>query len=227
MFKKRRVAWNKGISPSEELRERISRTLKSKYANGFNGGFQKGHPCYSYNLREWRKIHSPWNKGITGDKSHSFGKIFTEERKRKIAERLKKNQNTKGKSWKQNLTEEQRKSLRERLIGNLIMMPHRGTKIERLLQWLLKKNNIEFKSQYPVLGKYLVDIYVKPNIVIEADGAYWHSSPEALLKDKKRDKELTENGYEIIRFREEEINNNLNDCWNRLKQSLVLTNEDK
>lgn len=97
MFKKGFTPWNKGISPSKEMRERISSTLKKKYSNGtLKTGFQKGHPCYSYNLREWMKDHDPWNKGLTGEKSHSYGRVFTSERRRKIAIKLKNNRNSFG-----------------------------------------------------------------------------------------------------------------------------------
>lgn len=218
-FKKGATPWNKGVSPSSETKERISRTLKVKYANGLDSGFQKGHPCYSYNLKEWIKINSPWNKGIVGDKSHSFGRKFAKERREKIAEKLKGNKNGRNAKGVKR-TAEQVARMKPQLMRNLCKMPKRGTKIERLLQWVLSKNGIEFNAQYPLLGKYLADIFIKPNIVVEADGDYWHSSPKAVAKDKKRDDELTASGYIVIRFREKEILSNLNDCWIRLKQSL-------
>jgi hypothetical protein len=64
MCKKGHIPWNKGKKISKKIKERISRTLKKKYANGLKSGFQKGHPCYSYNLKEWSKTHIVWNKGL-------------------------------------------------------------------------------------------------------------------------------------------------------------------
>lgn len=82
---------------STEQREKISRTLKERYANGLKAGFQKGHSLYNKKLEEWRKDGGvPWNKGLTGKKSHSFGVIFSEETKRKIANKLVGNKNTLG-----------------------------------------------------------------------------------------------------------------------------------
>lgn len=37
----------------------------------------------------FKKGLTPWNKGLTGEKSHSFGKEFTTERRKKISEALK------------------------------------------------------------------------------------------------------------------------------------------
>ena len=81
---------------------------------------------------------------------------------------------------------------------------------------MLKEKGIKFKTQYPVLGKYLADIFIKPNIVVEADGEYWHNRPGAQAKDKKRNKEMTLAGYKVLRLKENEINNLLNNCWGKI-----------
>ena len=60
-------------------------------------GFKKGHPPYNNKLEEWRKNGGvPWNKGIKGKDSHSFGRKFSLERRKKISLKLKKNENSLG-----------------------------------------------------------------------------------------------------------------------------------
>lgn len=225
MFNKGFIPWNKGKTLSKELKEKISRTLKNKYASGLiKTGFQKGHHPYNNCLEEYRENGGvPWNKGLTGEKSHSFGKSFNIERKNKISEKLKGNHNAR--LWKHKVTERHRQIARERRWRQII--PKQGTKIELALHDILRKNDIEFKTQVPILKKYLVDIFIEPNIIIEADGEYWHTLPANVLRDKKRNELLIKNGYLILRFWGQEIKNNINDCWNRIKQSLVLTNEIK
>jgi very-short-patch-repair endonuclease len=48
--------------------------------------------------------------------------------------------------------------------------------------------------------RYRLDFLVDDALVVEIDGAEWHSSPEAVARDKKRDEELGEAGYTILRI---------------------------
>ncbi len=48
--------------------------------------------------------------------------------------------------------------------------------------------------------RYRLDFLVDDALVVEIDGAEWHSSPEAMARDKKRDEELVEAGYTILRI---------------------------
>lgn len=48
--------------------------------------------------------------------------------------------------------------------------------------------------------RYRLDFLVDDALVVEIDGAEWHSSPEAIARDKKRDEELVEAGYTILRI---------------------------
>lgn len=73
------------------------RDSKGRFIKGNTEGFQKGHPPYNNALELWRKNGGrSWMKGKFGKDSISFGVIFTEERKRKIAEKLKGNRNSLG-----------------------------------------------------------------------------------------------------------------------------------
>lgn len=61
--------------------------------------------------------------------------------------------------------------------------------------------------QYPVLNRYVADFFIpEHNVIIEADGEYWHSKPEAIEHDKRRDLELKAAGYTVIRLKEKDLN---------------------
>jgi len=53
--------------------------------------------------------------------------------------------------------------------------------------------------QVPV-GNYRLDFLVDKKLVIEVDGARWHSSPEAVERDAARDKVLSGKGFEVLRI---------------------------
>ena len=53
--------------------------------------------------------------------------------------------------------------------------------------------------QVPALN-YRLDFLIDPGLVVEIDGATYHSSPEAVARDKERDKKLAELGYQTLRI---------------------------
>ena len=98
----------------------------------------------------------------------------------------------------------------------------KDTSIELKMQNILRENNIKFEKQKPLLKKYIVDIFIKPNIVIECDGDYWHNRPGAQERDKLRNVNLTNAGYKVLRFWEHEINDNINLCFSRLQKHCYI-----
>lgn len=87
------------------------------------------------------------------------------------------------------------------------------TNIEIIMKNALKNDNIEFVMQYPIRCKYgyIVDFYLPEyNLIIECDGEVWH--PKGNSHDKKRDKYLNDKGYIILRFKGEDIMNNIQRC---------------
>lgn len=88
------------------------------------------------------------------------------------------------------------------------------TSIELIIEKKLKQRNITYVKQRIFYSVARVDFYLpKLNLVIEADGCYWHGCsihyPELSdrrLKDIERDKKLIERGVKVIRFWEHEIN---------------------
>lgn len=66
----------------------------------------------------------------------------------------------------------------------------------------------QFMRQKPI-GKYIVDFYCsKLKLVIELDG-YSHASEEAHKKDMVRQKNLEALGLTVVRFSNQEVNQNI------------------
>ena len=94
------------------------------------------------------------------------------------------------------------------------------TSIELKLENLLLKNSIEFISQYK-FGFYVFDVYLpKYDIFIECDGDYFHANPKFyknltktqynnVWRGKAKTNYINNFGKLLLRFWEDDINNNL------------------
>lgn len=51
------------------------------------------------------------------------------------------------------------------------------------------------------IGKWIVDFRVG-GIVVEYDGDYWHSLPDMIHRDKRKDRDLRKRGYDVVRIKE-------------------------
>lgn len=83
----------------------------------------------------------------------------------------------------------------------------RSTDAERLLWSQLRAKRLDgykFRRQQPI-GKYIVDfVCFERKIVIELDGGQ-HSEPERKAYDKERDDWLETEGYNVLRFWDNEV----------------------
>ena len=76
-----------------------------------------------------------------------------------------------------------------------------------------------FRRQHPV-GDYIKDfICLKRKLVIEVDGGY-HDEPTQQQNDQMRTEYLESKGYTVIRFKNEEISNDLQTVIMRIKELL-------
>jgi very-short-patch-repair endonuclease len=74
--------------------------------------------------------------------------------------------------------------------------------------------------QFIVDDRYIVDLYVsKYKLIIEVDGGY-HDNKEQKIKDEERELYLKSKGFEIIRFKNEEIRNNSSKVLKTLKEKI-------
>jgi len=82
------------------------------------------------------------------------------------------------------------------------------TSIEKKVYNELKTRGLLFETQKLINGKFIVDAYIPSlNLIIEADGDYWHSLDRVVKKDKAENAYLTKCGYNLLRLSEHEINN--------------------
>ncbi len=72
-----------------------------------------------------------------------------------------------------------------------------------------------------MLLDYIVDFCCpKANLIIELDGGQ-HFSPKGIEKDKLRDKELTKQGYKILRFSDRQIFENIDGIIGKIYDSVI------
>lgn len=118
------------------------------------------------------------------------------------------------------------------LMDNLPMKLN--TKPEKIFKQILEDLNIEYKPQFELYyteTKYKIYdfLLIKKNILIEIDGDYWHSNPikyKILNEEQKINRindvfknELSnQKGFQIYRFWESDLKNNINDVIKVIKK---------
>lgn len=67
-------------------------------------------------------------------------------------------------------------------------------------------------AQYTV-GRYRLDFAIpERKLGIEIDGLQYHSSQESIIKDRRRQRDLEQQGWRIVRFAAKEVFDNADDC---------------
>ena len=97
-----------------------------------------------------------------------------------------------------------------------------STKQERTL-WKLLRNyklkNLKFKRQHPI-GNYIVDFICKEKwLIIEIEGGQ-HNEVENKIYDAKRTKYLNSRGYKVLRFWNNEIDNNIEGVYETILREI-------
>ena len=157
-------------------------------------------------------ISNKWRKNISDSLK---GRVFSEEHKRKISQKLKGIK--KSDEHRKKLSEVRKKEaflLGKKHFHNLGLLGAKSlgernpTSIEKKVYQELKERGILFETQKLINGKFLVDAYIPSlNLIIEADGDYWHSLDRVIKKDRAENAYLTKCGYNLLRLTETEINN--------------------
>jgi very-short-patch-repair endonuclease len=94
-----------------------------------------------------------------------------------------------------------------------------STPQERKIWNILKNNNlgVKFRRQVAIDNKYIADfICYSSKIIIEIDGGQHNQSEQ----DKIRTLYLANENFKVIRFWNSDIDNNIDECINVLKQEL-------
>jgi len=104
---------------------------------------------------------------------------------------------------------------------------YKQTKIEQIMDKVLKKNSLVFKTNIPIKLSGFVTIPDHVNfiykIAIYDDGDYWHNYPEGKSKDKIEKEQLEKLGWKVFRFWEHEILEDPEKCVNTVKSFLFAS----
>ena len=104
----------------------------------------------------------------------------------------------------------------------------RNETIAEKLLWEKLRNNqlggLKFRRQHPV-NIYIADFYChKFKLIIELDGDY-HNQEEQKQKDEVRTEVLRLNGLKIIRFKNEEVEQDINQVLTTIKNKIEQLKE--
>jgi very-short-patch-repair endonuclease len=118
--------------------------------------------------------------------------------------------------------------------GQIGKRKYKPSKLEKTFSNILILLNIEYETSYYVKEiKAFYDFYLpKYNLIIEVDGDFWHTNPlkypngpiskcqfKNAIRDKEKNEWVVNNGYKILRFWENDINNNI-----RQVKKIILEN---
>jgi G:T-mismatch repair DNA endonuclease (very short patch repair protein) len=94
---------------------------------------------------------------------------------------------------------------------------------EKIVEGILIKLGLDYKSQNPVIGTKFINDFEVGNIVIEVQGDYWHGNPKfyqefnevqqkMINRDKRKKKVLEKMGYKVLYLWEYDIKKNIEEC---------------
>lgn len=132
-------------------------------------------------------------------------------------------------------SEKTRSKMSETAMKRIVKTDQKHTsKLEKTFANILNLLEIEYQTAYYAKDiKAFYDFYLpKYNLIIEVDGDFWHCNPNSkhnipkyatqqrnLIKDAIKNEWAINNGYKILRFWEDDINNNI-----RQVKKIILEN---
>jgi very-short-patch-repair endonuclease len=112
-----------------------------------------------------------------------------------------------------------KKELADRLINIARDLRKKRTDAEKILWRNLRARQFEglkFRRQHPI-GNYVVDfVCLEVSLVIEVDGGQHAENP----KDVERDKQLTLEGFKVLRFWNNEVLTNIEGVLESIRQNI-------
>lgn len=153
---------------------------------------------------EFKKGVPSWNKGRIGYGKFNKGKVRTMEMNEKQS------LIRKGRvAWNKGKLSFYPKSYFKTIgLRGLLQQQNskQPTSIEKAVYEYLVLKGVIFEKQKLINDKFLVDAYIPSlNLVIEADGKYWHNLDRVVKKDKAENAYLKKCGFNLLRLSEEEI----------------------
>ena len=101
------------------------------------------------------------------------------------------------------------------------------TDIEKLFREELERRGlrrgIDFTPQYPIRYSFILDFaFPQEKLAIEVDGEKWHDTPNGRQKDWFKDSILTKLGWEVMRFKGQEVLTGVAGCVDKVLNSARL-----
>ena len=94
------------------------------------------------------------------------------------------------------------------------------TSIEQALIEELEARNLSYEFQYQFDSWILDFAFPVHKLAIEADGIYWHSLPNIVEKDARKDADLQSQGWTVLRFTGDEIRESPQRCVDEIVKVL-------
>ena len=95
------------------------------------------------------------------------------------------------------------------------------SKLEFKMQDIMVKAGLSAIHQYKI-GFYMVDFaFAQQKVVIECDGDYWHSLPNNMANDRRKNTYLTRQGWCVIHLPEHKINSVPGECLQLIQEALA------
>ena len=129
---------------------------------------------------------------------------------------------------------------KQRQIRLNMKIPQKDSIPEKIMQRLLREQEIEFNTHVPLMGQ--PDIFIKPDLCIFLDGNFYHANPKMYSadhliwkkykntperrakdiweKDERVNKILESQGKTVLRFWEYDIENNPEKCLQKIIKAI-------
>lgn len=180
----------------EERKQKISDTVNAYYATDPANKMKCSHTI-SEELKQKNRLRQIGNK-------NRLGKFHSGETKLKISKSQKL-------LWGN-----------PEYIKKIIESVSYTSKPEHVIAAILDELQIQYIRQHPIFNiddAYPCDFYIrKYNLIIEVDGIYWHNFPHGTEKDQRRNIQLVNAGYNLLRIWETEVVNAKNTIVNFIKK---------
>lgn len=172
-------------------------------------------------LQSTQVINKANRLGLKLDKDASHRIIHSQAKKYMLTNNPMKNEESKQKVlkyWKEH-PEEKQANLEKLTIGKQKIQRDKPTKLEQKMFQYLTELGVKFEPYFLIKPKFIVDVLVGDNLIIQADGDYWHGHPrfenltdrqrKQQIRDKAQDKYLETCGYKVIRIWESDMSKEL------------------
>ena len=187
------VGWSKGLTKETDVGVRkISQALTGRKLSEEHRKKTRFANLGRKHTEEWKRKAS---QRLTGEKHPMYGKHHSEKslRKMRLVKLGEKNvrygthhtKESKRKISLGNIGKTLSEETKRKISLNRVVPPSKNTEPEKLLQSLCKREGIKFQKQKNFdLGfkNHRVDLFIEPNICIEADGDWPHANPNPYLK---------------------------------------------